>query len=313
MATGVPSGDALATLYQGVIDFYSLTWIDVDFYGVEDIDRKCAALKLLRQRNPGLKIQVTLATDSKGLDSNSHDILNAFLKESFTPDLINLLTLDYTDIEHGSDALGGYIIGAVESAHASIKSLGFPESVEIGISPMIGKNDILNEVFQLQDAKQLVAWANSRPYVTLLSFWSLNRDNDDEFGPLHLSSQIKQSNFEFTALFSEWHHQDILRRDNAQIAPIMIPGNASIWPSIVFAPYTFFNPYGGPNNNYDWKAAQAATGTKFWSLSFLISDGYGNPTWAGKDPITTPYYATYINNIRIAGGDVIVSFGGAFG
>lgn len=286
----------------------------MDFYSVENMEKKCAALKLLQKRNPGLRIQVTLSTDANGLDSHSREILQFFQKEHFTPHIINLLTLDYKDVEHGSDALGTYVISAVEASHEYIQSLGFPELVEIGISPMIGKNDIINEVFHLEDAQQLVQWAKSNPFVTLLSFWSLNRDNDDEFGPLHLSTQIKQSSYQFTSIFSEWTREEIVKRgDVALPPPVVIPRNITEWPSIVFAPYTYISPWSGPLNKYDWKAAQKATGTKFWSLCFITSDDKGNPTWGGRDPIETLYYVNYINGIRKAGGDVVVSFGGAFG
>jgi hypothetical protein len=57
----------------------------------------------------------------------------------------------------------------------------------------------------------------------------------------------------------------------------------------------------------------AATGIKFFTLAFLLSDGGCNPAWDGSRPLTGGDDQSKINAIRGAGGDVIVSFGGASG
>jgi chitinase len=63
----------------------------------------------------------------------------------------------------------------------------------------------------------------------------------------------------------------------------------------------------------DMAADLSATGTKYYTLAFLIpSSGCNAPTWEanGGGPST---FNTQINSLRSSGGDVIISFGGAAG
>ncbi|MCO5999087.1 ricin-type beta-trefoil lectin domain protein [Actinoallomurus rhizosphaericola] len=59
--------------------------------------------------------------------------------------------------------------------------------------------------------------------------------------------------------------------------------------------------------------AYNATGNKYYTLAFVISQGTCNATINGDTPITDAGWNNAVNNLRAAGGDVIVSFGGAGG
>ena len=72
------------------------------------------------------------------------------------------------------------------------------------------------------------------------------------------------------------------------------------------APYEYFG-WGNPQRPTD---VMAATGVKWFTLAFILSDGGCNPAWDGSRPLTGGVDQTNINAIRGAGGDVIVSFGG---
>jgi chitinase len=58
-----------------------------------------------------------------------------------------------------------------------------------------------------------------------------------------------------------------------------------------------------------------ATGLKYYTLAFIIQSNSGGCTasWNGDTSVTGGFWSTPINNLRAAGGDVIVSFGGAAG
>ncbi|MFD9125241.1 RICIN domain-containing protein [Kitasatospora sp. NPDC059571] len=56
-----------------------------------------------------------------------------------------------------------------------------------------------------------------------------------------------------------------------------------------------------------------ATGLKYFTLAFVISDGSCNATFNGDTAITDASWQSAINGLRSAGGDVIASFGGAAG
>src|SRR5690242_16713294 len=72
------------------------------------------------------------------------------------------------------------------------------------------------------------------------------------------------------------------------------------------APYEYFG-WGNPQKPTD---VMSATGLKWFTLAFILSDGGCNPAWDGDRPLTGGMDQTNINAIRNAGGDVIVSFGG---
>lgn len=59
--------------------------------------------------------------------------------------------------------------------------------------------------------------------------------------------------------------------------------------------------------------ARNATGLKYFTLAFVISDGSCNATLNGNTAITDAGWQSAINSLRAAGGDVIASFGGASG
>src|SRR4051812_16240179 len=60
-------------------------------------------------------------------------------------------------------------------------------------------------------------------------------------------------------------------------------------------------------------AAYNATGNKYYTLAFIISQGTCNASIDGDTAITDSGWNSAINSLRAAGGDVIASFGGASG
>jgi hypothetical protein len=83
-------------------------------------------------------------------------------------------------------------------------------------------------------------------------------------------------------------------------------GTTSPGPSMAVAPYEYFG-WGNPQNP---TSVMSATGIKYFTLAFILSDGGCNPAWDGSRPLTGGDDQAKINAIRNAGGDVIVSFGG---
>ena len=56
-----------------------------------------------------------------------------------------------------------------------------------------------------------------------------------------------------------------------------------------------------------------ATGQKYFTLAFVIGNGSCNATFNGDTAIDSAPWQSAVNSLRAAGGDVIVSFGGAAG
>ncbi|MFJ7329943.1 ricin-type beta-trefoil lectin domain protein [Streptomyces cyaneofuscatus] len=77
-------------------------------------------------------------------------------------------------------------------------------------------------------------------------------------------------------------------------------------PPMAVAPY-LYNGWGSPPSP---TTVMNATGVKWFTLAFVLSNGYCNPQWDGGRPLTGGVDQQTINTVRAAGGDVIPSFGG---
>jgi len=75
------------------------------------------------------------------------------------------------------------------------------------------------------------------------------------------------------------------------------------------APYLYLG-WGSPP---DPRTVMSATGVKWFTMAFILSNGACTPLWDGSRPLAGGNDQTTINNIRAAGGDVAISFGGAAG
>ncbi|MFJ5966625.1 lectin [Streptomyces sp. NPDC093060] len=75
------------------------------------------------------------------------------------------------------------------------------------------------------------------------------------------------------------------------------------------APY-LYNGWGSPPNP---STITQATGVKWFTLAFVLSNGYCNPQWDGSRPLTGGVDQQTVTTVRANGGDVIPSFGGYSG
>ncbi|MFF3458315.1 chitinase [Streptomyces sp. NPDC002730] len=72
------------------------------------------------------------------------------------------------------------------------------------------------------------------------------------------------------------------------------------------APYEYLG-WGSPQKPTD---VMAATGVKWFTLAFILSDGGCNPKWDGSRALKGGSDESAIKSIRAAGGDIVVSVGG---
>ncbi|MET8176193.1 ricin-type beta-trefoil lectin domain protein [Streptomyces clavifer] len=76
--------------------------------------------------------------------------------------------------------------------------------------------------------------------------------------------------------------------------------------AMAVAPY-LYNGWGSPPSP---TTVMNATGVKWFTLAFVLSNGYCNPQWDGSRPLTGGVDQQTVSTVRAAGGDVIPSFGG---
>jgi chitinase len=130
----------------------------------------------LERARPQLKVAITLASDPvDGLDSDNLATQRALHDRGARFDLVNVMAMDF-----GSPA--PTMASDVESAATeTVAELDrrYPRSGgwwrALRISPMIGRNDDPGEVFTLDDARELAAFARAR-HVAQLGMWSVDRD-----------------------------------------------------------------------------------------------------------------------------------------
>ncbi|MFJ9417638.1 chitinase [Streptomyces sp. NPDC101227] len=95
----------------------------------------------------------------------------------------------------------------------------------------------------------------------------------------------------------------------AGAAPAPVPGSADALRAAVpmaAAPYEYLG-WGNPQKPTE---VMAATGTKWFTLAFILSDGGCNPKWDGSRALTGGSDEAAIKAIRAKGGDVVISAGG---
>lgn len=220
IAATCPSADALAAAYASVVDSYGVTDLDFDIEGtwVADLTsrvRRVAALVRLQQVRPAVRVWFTLPVLPTGLDANGISTLNEAVVGGVVLSGVNVMAMDY-----GSSAapdvtrLGDYAIQAATAVHSQIltahASAGRPLTDDdawsmVGITPMIGVNDVATEVFGLTHARQIAAFA-AEHHVGLVSMWSINRDLPCPGGPSPWAqttcSSIAQSAYAFSQVFA---------------------------------------------------------------------------------------------------------------
>ncbi len=197
---------ALVAKYQGIIDRYQLTWLDFDIEGdslakVDANTRRNAALAQLQARNPGLIISYTLPVDPKGISDESKALLSDARAQGLKVHSANVMTMDFGSHFSKGKKMSEVSIASVLKAHEQCAAID--PAIQIGITAMIGQNDEKGEIFNLDDARVLKAWADGEPWVCSLSFWASNRDAGKQGGKGNDNdtSGIPQAPWAFTLAF----------------------------------------------------------------------------------------------------------------
>ncbi len=221
LAQAITDVSALKNAYQNVVSAYNLTQLDFDIEGAAvadhaSIDRRSQALAGLQRdaaaAGRSLSVWFTLPVLPSGLTSDGMYVLQSALKYGVNISGVNIMAMDYGDgaAPNPAGTMGQYAIQSAQSLFTQLKSLASPATTTaqlwrmIGVTPMIGVNDVSDEVFDQTAARQLLAFAQ-QVGMGRLSMWSLNRDQEAPSGALSYatatSSSIVQQPFEFAQIF----------------------------------------------------------------------------------------------------------------
>ena len=225
LAAAITDVKALTNAYQSVIDQYDLTWIDFDIEGAwvadrDSIDRRSAAIRNLQDRaadeGRALEVWFTLPVLPTGLTNDGLYVITSALSHGVDIGGVNIMAMDYGDsaAPNPEGQMGEYAIQAASSLfqqmRAQYSAFGMQPTQDelwskVGVTPMIGQNDVLSERFYLEDAQELLNFANANR-LGMLSQWSTNRDAAcATFGQLALHcSGVPQNPFEFSQTLNQF-------------------------------------------------------------------------------------------------------------
>ena len=123
----------------------------------------------------------------QGLTADGLAVVRQALTAGVKLDGVNIMAMDYGDsaAPPALKTMGQYAIEAATSSYSQLSelhrgfALGFGWN-QLGVTPMIGGNDVTSEVFTLADAQLLEDFARQKG-LGMLSMWSIARD---KAGPL---------------------------------------------------------------------------------------------------------------------------------
>jgi len=185
-STACRTASQLQAAYQAVINKYHPLALDFDIEGsavnspvrsdgINSVELRNQALVGLANANPGLKIHFTLPVLPTGLIPSGFNVLQSIARNRTPVSVINVMAMDYGSANDNGGQMGLSAIQAAQNVNTQIQSAGLTATV--GVTPMIGVNDVNTEIFRLSDAQMLLDFANSNSFVSRLSFWSVARDN----------------------------------------------------------------------------------------------------------------------------------------
>lgn len=185
---------SLEVAYADVLHRYAATTADFDIEGSDLADtvamqRRAQALEMLQQKaraaGDPIAVWLTLPVAPGGLPPDALDAVATML--SFHVELagVNLLAMDFGDAAHPVHDMLSATESALLAAHGQLAALyrqqGMPLDPQqvwnhLGVTVMIGENDVTGELFTLADARQVAALA-AKDDLARVSTWSLNRDS----------------------------------------------------------------------------------------------------------------------------------------
>lgn len=215
LATACTTVDALKTQYRAVIDAYNLTQIDLDIEGVTVLDtatndRRNKALAALQREyaleGKTLKVSFTLAVLPTGLELSGRNLLQNAVANNVNVSAVNIMAMDYGAIAN-PNTMGQNAIDAANATLAQLQPIftgRTPAQLKqmLGVTPMIGLNDVVPEVFTMNDAQLLLNYAHTNN-IGRIAMWSMTRDKQCSGAPTvsPVCSGITQQTFDFTNRF----------------------------------------------------------------------------------------------------------------
>lgn len=179
---------ALLAAYKKVIDRYGLDRIDFDIEGAGVANatanqRRARVIAALQQdyaaRGRAVEVTLTLPVMPSGLDANGLRTVREFAAAGVKLAAVNVMAMDYGQ---AYTDMGTHAMTAAQGTVSQLKAIpafsGYSHAQlysNVGITPMIGQNDVSTEVFTLADATKVADFVKANG-VGQLSWWEMTRD-----------------------------------------------------------------------------------------------------------------------------------------
>jgi chitinase len=185
----------LVAAYASLLERYESTTLDLDIEGaaLENAaasERRVAAVRELQSRfaaaGKPLEVWLTLPVATGGLTAAGLAEVERYVAGGVELAGVNLMTMNFGGTRSAGQSMAAASIQGARSTHRQLKDLYRSHGEDtgdlslwrkIGLTPMIGQNDLIGEIFTLQDATELNAFA-LEVGVGRVSLWSANRDFD---------------------------------------------------------------------------------------------------------------------------------------
>jgi Glycosyl hydrolase family 46/Ricin-type beta-trefoil lectin domain-like len=188
----VCSANDLVALIRKLMNAHGVRAIDFDIEGAQLEDTRLnsvrnAAIKQLQAMYPDLYVSFTLpvspylnASDTGGLPALAIKLVRGAAQAGVKISVVNIMTMDYGAYYSAGRKMGDLAVSAAQQTFGQLKGI-YPDRTDaqlwamIGITPMIGKNDVATEVFTPADARTVATFAKQKK-LGLLAMWAMQRD-----------------------------------------------------------------------------------------------------------------------------------------
>lgn len=193
LALNCTDPDKLTSAYESVINKYNVNTLDFDLEGetlknIEASNRRAKVIAALQEKyiseGKSLAIWLTLPVATFGLTEEGTNAVASMLNNGVDLAGVNVMTMNYGQSRVEGQSMEQATERALIETHRQLGILYSQAGIrlnsnslwkKVGATPMIGQNDLLNDVFTLEDAIALNKFASAKGMIRL-SMWSANRD-----------------------------------------------------------------------------------------------------------------------------------------
>jgi chitinase len=292
LAVACASPGALAGAYQSVIDAYHLHTVDFDVEAAAltdfaSVQRRADAVRTLQStaaaRHQALDVWLTLPVEPTGMHDDALAVVDAMLKSGVAIAGVNVMAMDFSipppsgatmldEVEQAADAAEHQVADHFHRYGVDMT----PAAVwqHVGVTVMIGQNDVAGERFTIADAQGLSRFA-SQEHLGRVSLWSLNRDRQcgSAFAQVGVNSNTcsgtPQGTLGFSHVFAQLTGVTSEGSSAGQAPPVPVTDPAH-------APYPLWSP-----------TTPYATGYKVVRQGYVYEAKWYN---SGQDPMAQAQY-----------------------